>query len=290
MKLIYIAGDGRSGSTLLDSVLNNFDNSLSIGEFSRFWTRYIEGKSNCGCRDNIRDCKLWSQIINEIDLKFNITIEETEKRIIEIRLFKNFKKIDNFINDPKWREFCDLITYVYRRIFELTTSKIIIDSSKYPSWGYFLFKLNITEFYFINLERNLAEVANSWKKTKLLPEYDYEVLMPIKSNITILKSWIKIKFLCNRIKINSNLNYLFINYNQFCKTPSSYLNQIEKLVDEKFQNHDFQFIKNHAIGGNPMRKESVELQIKEFKKDLSNLNGVEILLFKSFDILSKKCL
>ena len=41
MKIIYIAGDGRSGSTLLDSVLNNAEDSLSIGEFSRFWTRYL---------------------------------------------------------------------------------------------------------------------------------------------------------------------------------------------------------------------------------------------------------
>jgi hypothetical protein len=53
-KLIYIAGDGRSGSTLLDSVFNNLDHSISIGEFSRFWTRYLEGDSKFGCGENIK--------------------------------------------------------------------------------------------------------------------------------------------------------------------------------------------------------------------------------------------
>jgi hypothetical protein len=266
------------------------DCSVSIGEFSRFWTRYLEGKSNCGCGENIKDCVLWSKIINEIVLKFEMSLLETEEKILQIRLFKNFSKIDQFILDPKWKEFCNLITYVYQRIFELTNSQIVIDSSKYPSWGYFLFKLDIGEFHFIHLERNLTEVANSWKKTKLLPEYEDQVYMPIKSNYTILKSWIKIKYLCNEIRKTSPLNCLFIEYEEFCKSPSLFLKEIENLIEEKFPSQNFKFFKNHAIGGNPMRLESKALIIKDSRAELSNLNILESLVFKSFNKLLKSFL
>jgi hypothetical protein len=80
MKIVYIMGDGRSGSTLLDSILNNSDYSISIGEFSRFWTRYLEGKSKCGCGENIKFCCLWAQIIEELDSKFDMTLVEIEKK------------------------------------------------------------------------------------------------------------------------------------------------------------------------------------------------------------------
>jgi|AntDeeMinimDraft_4_1070355.scaffolds.fasta_scaffold02973_4 hypothetical protein len=40
IKIIYIAGDGRFGSTILDAVLANTENSLSNGECNRFWQRF----------------------------------------------------------------------------------------------------------------------------------------------------------------------------------------------------------------------------------------------------------
>jgi hypothetical protein len=280
MKIIYIVGDGRSGSTLLDSVLNNTEKSISIGEFSRFWTRYIEGTSNCGCGKNICHCDLWSKIIKETELKFSISLGDIEKRIFQLRYFKNFKNIDKFINDPEWREFCNLIKYVYQRIFEISESEIIIDSSKYPSWGYFLYKLNFTDFYFIHLERRLADVANSWKKIQLLPEYNYDVFMPVKSNFTILKSWIKIKFLCDKIKKEAGNKYIFVHYNFFCLHQNKFFARIESFLNIYLKKDDLKFKENHAIGGNPMRNNAKRLEIKNSKSDYSNLNKIEVVLFK----------
>jgi hypothetical protein len=288
MKIIYIAGDGRSGSTLLDSVLNNAEDSLSIGEFSRFWTRYLEGKSYCGCDDNIRKCNLWSKIISEIYDKFEISLEETEEKIFQIRFFKNFSNIDKYIEKPSWKIFCDLIKYVYKRISEITNTTILIDSSKYPSWGYFLYKLNFAEFFFIHLERNLVDVANSWKKTKLLPEYNGKVYMPIKSNFTILKSWIKIKYLCHKISQVSDLKYVYIQYEDFCNDNSKYLNFFDEVFNLKISKTTLKFKFNHAIGGNPMRVQAEKLKIKKLKKDTSNLSYVEITIFETCNFIVKK--
>jgi hypothetical protein len=94
MKRIYIVGDGRSGSTILDAILGNASDTVSVGECCRFWKRFNEKKTLCGCSEKIENCKLWSKVDFSIREKFqNYNSEEFEKKVRYILYFKNFKKI-----------------------------------------------------------------------------------------------------------------------------------------------------------------------------------------------------
>lgn len=289
MKIIYIAGDGRSGSTILDAILGNASETISVGECCRFWTRFNEKKTLCGCGDKIEECLLWSKIDISIRNKFpNYNPIDFEKKVKHILLFKNFNKIPKYITNPAWKEFCEIVKFFYISIAQISDKNTIIDSTKFPSWVAFLIQLDFCEIKVIHLERNLQSVANSWKKKILLPEYyDQKIYMPIKSNFLILKSWIKVKYLSAKIKKTGD--YLFVNYESFCNDNSTHIVKIEDFTGITINSENLKIPFNHSIGGNPVRNNTGKNEIiVDNKKDtLKNLNYVEKIFFKSMNKLVK---
>lgn len=289
MKLIYIAGDGRSGSTLLDAILSNIDNSISVGECHRFWIRFYEKETLCGCSQKIEECELWKEVNKRLKEEFSeYNPSEFKRQVEEIQYFKNFKKIPEIINSEEWKPFCQIVISFYKLISEITEKRVIIDSSKSISWAYLLQNLNFCDLRIIHLERNLTAVANSWKKTVLLPEYyDKEVFMPKKSNYLILKSWLKIKVLGK--KLNTGGNYIFLSYEELCKNQELWLTRLEDFIGEKFDFTNLKIVFNHAIGGNPMRSNSPKkVKIKLNKENSDKLNNIEKILFSTVNFFAKK--
>lgn len=291
IKLIYIAGDGRSGSTLLDSVLSNINDSISVGECHRFWIRFYERETLCGCSQKIEECELWKEVNKRLKEEFSdYNPSEFKRQVKEIQYFKNFKKIPEIINSEEWKPFCQIVISFYKLIAEITEKRVIIDSSKSISWAYLLQNLNFCDLRIIHLERNLPAVANSWKKTVLLPEYyDKEVFMPKKSNYLILKSWLKIKSFGKRLKDNGY--YIFISYEELCENQGLWLKRLQNFVDENFDGANLKIEFNHAIGGNPMRSDrSKTFKIQSKKEILNNLNFIEKFYFSLINYASKKIL
>ena len=172
-------------------------------------------------------------------------------------------------------------------IFFKTKASVLIDASKSVGWLRILHETKIYNLEIIHLERRLESVANSWKKKVLLPEYyDKEVFMPVKSNITVLKNWLKIKY--NLRYFRNETNYYFIAYEKFAKAPLTYKTQLEKLVNEEIDFNTMYFKENHAIGGNPMRSyHEHPIKINYRKETFNNLSFLEKRLFLAVRIFSK---
>src|ERR1017187_271195 len=61
--VLYIAGTGRSGSTLLASVLGEVEGVFAAGEVRYLWQRgLVEGRL-CGCGVPVRECPSWGAIL-----------------------------------------------------------------------------------------------------------------------------------------------------------------------------------------------------------------------------------
>ena len=61
--VLYIAGPGRSGSTLLDLVLGQVDGVVSIGELRNLWYAGFHGAWPCGCGKPVTECPFWSAVL-----------------------------------------------------------------------------------------------------------------------------------------------------------------------------------------------------------------------------------
>lgn len=62
LKVLYVMGYGRSGSTFLDILLNNAAAVTSVGALSNYW-RWLEGGHPCACGEKLRACPMWGEIV-----------------------------------------------------------------------------------------------------------------------------------------------------------------------------------------------------------------------------------
>ena len=62
INLVYIASSGRSGSTLLELILNNFDEVWTVGELNILPWEIKETTQFCGCGQEVKNCGFWSLV------------------------------------------------------------------------------------------------------------------------------------------------------------------------------------------------------------------------------------
>lgn len=290
-EIVYIAGDGRSGSTLLDMILSNMEDSISIGEGYRFWKRFYEGDTFCGCGDAIESCDLWQNV--HLRLKERIPHYDPVKtwnNIQELLKFGNVGTPEKVLQENEIHELYDIIRCFYDSIIEISGKSLVVDSSKSVGWLHLIVKAKPAGIKIIQLERKLPAVVNSWKKEVSLPEYrDKRVMMPTRSNYTSVKTYFKIILMMRSLRKKSS--YFFLKYEDLLAKPSAVLTNLSD-----FLGHDLAFIKlnvqpSHSIGGNPMRNSAnSEIVIRKKEEKLQHLNIFEKWFFTAIYHLSKSIL
>lgn len=65
-KVIYIAGRGHSGSTLLDLLLGSHSRVTGVGEVTEIGVKRMLLGGQCTCGSAFSDCSVWSQVIPQL--------------------------------------------------------------------------------------------------------------------------------------------------------------------------------------------------------------------------------
>jgi hypothetical protein len=135
--IVYIAGYGRSGSTLLARILGSHQNIFAVGELINFLKLVDSENSICSCGDKIQCCAFWSDVVKKFRKDFINTSE-----LIEIqKKYESFSSFYSHILDPSPYSrsiYKDLNQSLINSIYENLSNDIhyIIDSSK-TSWSRF---------------------------------------------------------------------------------------------------------------------------------------------------------
>src|SRR5271156_2358934 len=82
IKVVFIAGCGRSGTTLLGQLLGEFENFVNVGEAAR----YLFDRSKdlpCGCGTSAADCAFWKNMLAAVAPE----LELKGKKALRIRSF-----------------------------------------------------------------------------------------------------------------------------------------------------------------------------------------------------------
>ncbi|MGH2812195.1 MAG: hypothetical protein ACRDI1_05730, partial [Actinomycetota bacterium] len=65
VRVLYIGGAGRSGSTLLDLMLGQLPGFFAAGELKYVWDRGLLRNELCGCGSSFRECPFWTAVGTE---------------------------------------------------------------------------------------------------------------------------------------------------------------------------------------------------------------------------------
>ena len=165
--LIYIIGAGRSGTTILDIILGNNGDTISLGEINRFYKRngFPPQRKKF---DNVS--YYWNNVKNSFEFK-GLIPEKIDYYKLDILNIRNeyhsaiFKSVFNLTN----KKYNDYLNYLYDAILENTQENTIIESSKYPLRAINISRLRRKDFdiKYIYLKKDPVKVIQSFNKKNL---------------------------------------------------------------------------------------------------------------------------
>ena len=286
IKILYIAGNGRSGSTILHDILGQIDNFFAIGELRYVWERGLVKNRLCGCGSPIQKCEHWKAVLNEaygglahIDAAKMSRLTESFRiqhlPLIWIPSLRQ-KKLSYL------REYLDTLGKLYQAIQSITGCRVIVDSSKTPSYGYLLRLIPNVELYVLHFMRDSRAVAYSWTKKKLFQPGDY---MARKTPFESAIQW-SLRNLTTEIFLPRTANRcMTIRYEDFVNHPKESVAGILNLLGEEganlpfLEDHTVELKVNHSVFGNPVRFQTgpVHLRLDEqWKKKMKGMHKTTV--------------
>jgi hypothetical protein len=275
VKVAYIGGLGRSGSTLLDRILGQIPGFFSAGEIRDLWQRGLRENRLCGCGTPFRDCTFWTNVGEEafggwdrVDLDEVQAAARTVDRhglvplLIAPKLWPPFHR--------SLRRYTSTLSALYGAIRDVGNTRLIVDSSKAPSSAFVLRQLPDLDLRAIHLIRDSRGVAYSWAKQVVRPDVVGKVVyMHRYRPHRIGLRWVTRNALMELLG-RLGVPEVRVRYESLVTSPRVEVERIVRMVDEEVPAEDLSFISNghvelranHTVMGNPMRMDSGKIVLR----------------------------
>jgi len=174
IRVLYIAGFGRSGSTLLGAMLGKLPGTAYLGELERIWLKGVIQNDHCGCRREFHDCDFWRQTFGQAF--GGMSSQDGQEMLGLFRSDLRTRHLPGMLLDGRSRKRSagrqrleDRLLSLYRSIRETMQARLIVDSSKSPIYGRLLNNMPGIALKAVHLVRDPRAVVHSWQRRKLDP-------------------------------------------------------------------------------------------------------------------------
>jgi len=264
-KVLYIAGDGRSGSTLLERLLGCHPALFPVGELKQIWERSFIDDQLCSCGAAFSACPLWKQIRETMQAQGGIpdpqAVVELQRRVDRIRhLPRRLLTRRRGREDPDAARLRKIFARLYGAIATVTGADWIVDASKHPQTAYLLADAPGIELHVLHLVRDPRGVAWSWQKKQVRPEItDRTELMPRYNTWVSAGNWLLVNRLAE-LAGGPAAAYRRIRYEELIARPAATLDQLFTWLGLEATGGDFispngevELTRDHTVSGNPLR-------------------------------------
>jgi hypothetical protein len=194
VRVLYVGGLGRSGSTLVERLVGQLPGACAVGELVHLWERGIEEGERCGCGAPFGRCPFWKQAgktafggWDQIDVS---RIAALRARVDRNRYIPALARRE--IRPERRRDLDEYTSYyarLYTAIAEVRGCELVIDSSKHPSLAHCLRWQDGVELRVLHLVRDSRAVAYSWGRQVRRPDTDQESYMTRYSPTKSATQW-----------------------------------------------------------------------------------------------------
>ena len=169
MKVIYLAGMSRSGTTLAERLLGELPQVTAIGETIHLWQRGLNLNEHCGCGKPFSDCHFWRRAgelayggWEKIDVRH---VEKLRFRVNRTRHIPALASVTTPRYDSALREYLRIYEYLYEAVSP-GFDDAIVDSSKHASLAWCLSHSDRIDLRVVHIVRDSRAVAYSWTREK----------------------------------------------------------------------------------------------------------------------------
>jgi hypothetical protein len=169
LKVLFIGGYGRSGSTLLDRVLGTVGGFCSCGELRHIWQEGFVENRLCGCGQPFRECPFWTEVaalafggFDQVDIRAILAVKSRVDRWWRSPQLAVGARSVGFTRD--FQRYAAVLTTLYGGIRQAAGCDLIVDSSKDVSHGYILSAVGPPiDLSVLHLVRDGRATAYSWR-------------------------------------------------------------------------------------------------------------------------------
>jgi len=266
VRVLFIGGLGRSGSTLLDRMLGQLDGFWSVGELVHIWQRGLKENNLCGCGRRFRDCHFWRRVGEEafggwkaVDVDEVLALKQAvdRNRCVPLMclpaLWPPYR--------AKLRRYLDLLDRLYRAVRQVAGAPLLVDASKHASHAFLLRGMPGLDLRLVHLVRDSRGVAFSWGKLMRRPEVvDAEALMATTTPLRMSARYLAYNSLFHLLR-RLGVPTLLLRYESLVRRPAAELHRVLGHADRPAADGELGFVgdgwvelgTSHALAGNPMR-------------------------------------
>ncbi|MEL7155931.1 MAG: sulfotransferase [Actinomycetota bacterium] len=270
LKVLFIGGLGRSGSTLVELLLNEMGPAVSVGETIHLWERGVANNERCACGRNFDRCPHWSAVgekafggWDRIDLDDVISLRWSVDRSRRLPAIARRHRQGGPSDDE--RRYLEHLRLVLQASAAVTGGpELLLESSKHLSTAALLALDDAIDLRVLHLVRDPRGVAYSWTKEVERPETATDggpgELMPIYRPHRTALRWVTDNLGFDAL--STRVPTLRLRYEDVLARPVASLSAIAGLCDLDPTGIDLGFLDGdratvsapmHSVAGNPMR-------------------------------------
>ena len=271
--VLFIAGLGRSGSTLVDRVLGGVPGYQSLGEVVHLWQRGLIDNERCGSGEPFHESAFWTEV-GEVAFGGWDQIDPTE--ILDLQQAVDRTRYVPFLAWPQLRpgfqaqidRYGALLGKVYRAAAEVSGARVLIDSSKHVSSATLIGHVPGVDPRIVHLVRDSRGVAYSWGKVKARPEAGEDALMA-RSSPSQAAGWYLVQNLLVEATRSKRVPRIRVRYEDFTADPEAVVRRVLALTGDEevplahLDGRQVTLGPNPNVGGNPMKLEAGPITIAQ---------------------------
>lgn len=265
IKILYLGGYGRSGSTLLGRMLGEPAGTVCVGETRFLWSRGLMSNVDCGCGLPFRSCPFWGAVGEEA---FGGWDQIDAEWLTELDRVTNLPQSLPYYWAPwlrpgmsdKIAEYVTVLSSLYGAIIRVSGAGTIIETSKEPTFACLLRRMPGSDVRVVHLIRDSRAVAYSWMQKRRMPSpIGDEEFMSRSGPVEAANKWFAWNMGCYALSV-ARFPYLRCTYEGFVEDPRALLDRLAVFADEPLISTDIELkdkeVKlgaHHIFSGNPMR-------------------------------------
>ena len=266
VKVLYIGGYGRSGSTLLVRLLGQVRGFQPVGEMWNIWQRSFIDNELCGCGSPFHDCAFWGAVVEAAFGGFRaVALDEicAMRRALQSQAYLVpllYPPIRTAEQQRLIQDYAAVLSKLYAGIQSVSGCQAIVDSSKGPRYAMLLCEVPGLDLRMAHLVRDSRAVVYSWQKKMIKPEVYWQATYMDRPNPAgAAMNWNLTNWLTQSFH-TQGAAYAFLRYEDLIASPRAGLARMAGFAGGELDESELDaqedaanFAVDHTAVGNPNR-------------------------------------
>ena len=280
LKVLSVVGAGRSGTTVLASILGEVEGFSSAGELRFLWDRGVRQQRPCGCGLAPSACPVWQPVITATrdhlaagapprTIDDLIAAQQELKRPITVqRVLRTVGAPTAKAGWPALDLVRDATATACLALAGTTGSRVLVDTSKRPLDAAVMGGIPDIESYVLHVVRDSRAVVHSWRRAKTFTTAGQTRTMGTRGLASTVRRWtgnsISAEVLRRRVPGD---RWLHVRYEDFAAHPREITESVLAFLGEPgptpfLDTHTARLHPNHIVAGNPSRFTTGDVTIR----------------------------